>query len=155
MSEEGAETDMEAYELIEAYRPYLRHFNRKEYPDYFARYRSAAEPFFDALEPEAAEMAASALLDKLEGDWAARRWGTREMAREDDKQLVALFLLPAALAHGSQAAAVFAEALVRQWNERWPKSGLLAGSFEEIQAGFPRGFHIGGITFSLPTRREK
>lgn len=146
---------MHATDLVGEYRPYLDHFNRREYPVFFERYQTAARPFFDALSPEDVEAEADALLDRLAEGWSAKRRPLqRELAKTDDKQLLTLFLLPAALAHGSEGASAFAEALTRRWKERWPKSVLLAGTFEEIQEGFPRGFHIGGITIGGSSRKN-
>lgn len=146
---------MRSVDLIDDYRRYLEHFNRKEYPAFFEQYQAAARPFFDTLSPEDADVEASSLLDRLAEGWGTRRGSIRrELAKADDKQLLALFLLPAALAHGSEGASAFADSLTRQWRERWPKSVLLAGSFEDIQAGFPTGFTIGGITIGGSSRKN-
>ena len=140
---------MHATDLIADYRLYTRHFNRTEYPAFFRRYQEAASPFFESLQLLDIPAEVTALLDELETAWASHRWKfLRETAREEDKQLLLLYLAPAAMEQETETAAAFAGELARQWNERFPESLFRVGRFAELQAGFR-------WTLKLPGTEEK
>ena len=110
---------MHATDLIADYRIYMQHFNRTEYPDFFRRYKAAAAPFLDDLQPEEISGEVSALLDELEKEWRAHRWKfRREAAREDDKMLLLLYLAPPAADHGTESGRDIAEELAEKWMSR-------------------------------------
>lgn len=128
---------MSAVDLVVEYRIFMQHFNRTEYPAYFRRYRGLVAPYFARLERESISGEVTALLDGLERMWAGHWWKfRREAAQEDDKQLLLLFLAPAAMDLGTEVSVAFAETLAAQWNERYPHSPFKVGTFAAIQDGF-------------------
>lgn len=135
--------------LIIDKRACLEQFNREHYKESFDEYCTDCAEVFEeltALGDAAGDGAyslyldiAGRLIDELEARWAseARNKRLRELLKEKDKTLIAVFLVPAALAYGERCAA-FADALCLVWNERYPKDRFHVGTFEDIAAGFSR-----------------
>ena len=119
-------------ELISASRTYLSCFDYDHYPACFQAFENDAAPLFDALEGGRAELPRK----------------VQKTAAEEEKQVFALFLAPAALRRGG-AAQTFSEALCRQWNTRYPRNTFLAGNYETILKGFDSNL------LGLPLRKSK
>ena len=123
--------------LVIRSRPYLDCFDNDHYPDCFSTFCRESEAFFGGLEDSSdagLKSAATSLADLLEEGWQGlTRSAAREMSRKD-KQVLALFLVPAAIEYsarhaGSEAAAAFADTLMSVWNTRFPRSTFLAGDY--------------------------
>lgn len=137
-------------QLITEKRGYLDFFNRNHYKEYFQKYCEESAEIFDELSAagEAAgygayqfyTQTAGRLIDELEACWDSqeRKKRRRELQKERDKTLIAVFVIPAAIAYGEGCAA-FADALSAVWNGRYPKDRLHVGRFEDIAAGFAPG----------------
>lgn len=139
---------MELCDLILETMPALPSFSYSGYPPAFAAFEQEAVPLFAALRAEEAKAQAAALIAALE---TARSPLGRREARErakKEKQVLALFLAPAARRHG-EAAQRFAEELSRQWNARYPRNHFYPGSFEAIMKGFDANL------LGLPLRKSK
>lgn len=81
---------------------------------------------------------AEALLEALEADWAASRH--RSSAAEDDKFVIALFLIPMVRRCGGESGEVFARRLHAVWMERYPRNPFALGDYETILGGFRKKY---------------
>lgn len=121
-------------------REFVRHFNKAEYPEYFARFKAECMPVFELFEaePDSVPEKAASLLDGLEAAWReAGRWKKiSSAARDADKLLLALYLCPAARDCGLDNARRFADELSAKWNARWPDSPFYAGEYSKLLEGF-------------------
>ena len=135
-------------ELVESARPYLAAFDYDHYPDSFRQFEADAGPLFDAL----AEKSGPELAAELVADLAARRSSLPRRAQRDaafqQKQVLGLFLSPAAQRH-SEAAQAFAERLRELWCAQQPRNGYLMGNYEQIMKGFDANL------LGLPLRKSK
>lgn len=134
-------------ELIADSRSDLEIFNYDDYPVCFAAFSQRAQPLFDALGPDPSR-AAETLTDTLSEVWAALPRRERRETAQQDKQVVALFLYPAAIRH-SETAAAFARALQTIWNRRFPRNKFLPGEFDAIMKGFDANL------LGLPLRKSR
>ena len=139
---------MELYELIISFLPQTQHFNYTEYPPAFSSFEEQAAPCFELLTEENEEATAVELIEKLELQRALLRRREAKQRAEQEKQVLALFLAPAAERYGG-AAPAFADALSRLWNERYPKNRFFAGNYEKIMKGFDANL------LGLPLRKKK
>ena len=154
---------MRLSELVLSSRYMLERFSYDDYPGCFGEFCAAAEGFFASLGEsmpeggapaeaseaacaEAADMqpgsgaagleaAADALMDELEEALAALPKREHRDAAFECKQILALFLTPAAPRFGEEAEA-FAKILNDRWNARYPGNRYLPGSYESIMKGF-------------------
>jgi hypothetical protein len=141
---------MELTDLILTARADLSRFDYDNYPLCFARFRRAAAPLLTAL-GRAPEESAAALLDELaQRREALPRRARAETARQD-KQVLALFLTPAARQCGPEAMA-FAAALRDLWNRTYPRNPYAAGTYESIMKGFDA--HLLGLPLRKSRRRD-
>lgn len=126
-------------DLIVRTRDDLERFDYDHYPPSFSAFEQAAAPLFAALEAGGVEAAAAGLLEEME----LRREGLsrrrRQKALDQDKQVLAIFLTPAARRAG-ETAERFAESLCAQWNLRYPRCRYLPGDYETIMKGFDVNF---------------
>ena len=91
-------------------------FDHDHYPDCFRRFEADAKPLFDALTEENSRELAAALVAELARRRAALpRCGQKEAAFQQ-KQVLGLFLSPAAQRH-SDVAQSFDEQLRTLWSE--------------------------------------
>ena len=120
--------------MLEHCRQYMDDFTAKKYPDAFARFSKAAEPYFAALESADVQEAAAALLDARGKVWESqkRRWHRSQM-RDGEKLMTVTYLLPAALAAGRED---FAKALAEEWPRRYGGEPLGIGTYEDMMEGF-------------------
>jgi hypothetical protein len=92
--------------------------------------------------------AAEALLRELDGARAALPRRERRAALDADRQVLALFLSPAALRRGESAAA-FAGELCRLWRQEQPRAPYYCGEYEAIMKGFEANL------MGLPLRKTR
>ena len=102
------------------------------------------EPVFRSLDEAVCAMpdetdarlleSANAFLDELELDWAANR--NRNGARDDDKMVIAIFLVPAIRKLELPTSEAFCETLQAEWVRRYPKTPFYLGDYEAISTGF-------------------
>ena len=138
---------MDISPLIAECLPRLDAFSYSGYPPAFSAFEQEAAPFFAALDGENAQAEAEALIAALEaGRQRLGRRGARARA-EREKQVLALFLAPAAKRFGGPAE-LFAAQLSRLWNERYPRNRFFPGSFETILKGFDANL------LGLPLRKK-
>ena len=139
---------MELRDLIFSFIPRLSSFSYSGYPPAFEAFEQEAAPFFAAITPENAEEQARDLIAGLEALRSTLGRREAKMRAENEKQVLALFLTPAALRRGGNAA-VFSEALNRLWNEQYPRNCYYPGTFETIMKGFDANL------LGLPLRKKK
>lgn len=113
---------------------YFAHFNRSDYPLFFQRYATLAEPVLTALaSPNEAENAAVELVTYC---GTLLRPLRRKVILFDLKSLFTLYTVPAALEHGSECAETFALRLTAEWNRQYPASSFAVGTYGELMRGF-------------------
>lgn len=142
---------LEAFkELIRSAHPYLDSFDYDHYPANFAQFEAAAEPLFQKLPEPPAEIAAQAasFVKRFAEDYAALPRREQKEISFRDKQVLALFLAPAALRAGEEAAA-FARELCANWKVQFPRNPFLVGEYETIMKGFDANL------LGLPLRKSK
>ena len=130
-------------DCVRSFRGYQKKITKAEFEPAFADVYAAAEPVFrqlsDALcavdDTSAAILqSASAFLDALEPDWAASR--NKNGARDDDKMVIAIFLVPAIRKLSLPMSEPFCEALQQEWVRRYPKTPFFLGNYDDISTGF-------------------
>jgi|GEM_PF-2204652 len=139
---------MTFWELIESGRPYLNQFDFDRYPACFARFEADAGPLFAALTGADLGPRAEELVQAL----ARQRAGLPRRAQRElafaQKQVLGLFLAPAALRH-SPAAQAFSERLQALWCAEQPRNVYLLSTYEQIMKGFDANL------LGLPLRKSK
>jgi hypothetical protein len=138
---------MDFPELIAQTRPALAQFDAVHYPAAFSAFEAQAAPLWVSAEA-APQEAAQALLSALEARRAALPRRKRRRAALEDKQVLALFLAPAALRQGG-GESPFARELQRQWAARYPRDLFFLGSYEELMEGFDAFF------FGFPRKKTR
>ena len=121
-------------DIISMYPEYLRHFNRDDYRDAFAKYKTESSAFFAGLNGDNIERAITEIMDFAENE-LRRRLG-RKPKCFDLRSFLCVYLCPAAMGYGSAEAQKFAFALAEKWSEKYPEFGFKAGKFEDIASGF-------------------
>ena len=131
-------------DCVRRFRGYQKKVVKSEFEAAFAEIYAAAEPAFRAFDEavcalpdeQAARLleGANAFLDELELDWAANR--SPKGAQEDDKMVIAIFLVPAIRKLGLSASEGFCAALQAAWVRRYPKTPFYLGDYETISTGF-------------------
>ncbi len=122
--------------LVRDFRGYQKKILRSEFEGAFETYDNGTREIFELLDRGAAadqgkiEQAVSRLLDDLEGDW---NWKT---AKDDDKIVIAIFLVPALRRRKLRVSEPFCETLQKRWCERYPKSPFYLGDYDSISGGF-------------------
>lgn len=139
---------MDLAELIVSSEAYLSCFDYDHYPACFQAFEAESSAFFEGLTESGTEQAAAALLRELERRRALLSRREQRRAETDEKQVLALFLAPAAARH-SELARSFAETLRLAWNARYPRNTFLLGSYETILKGFDANL------LGLPLRKSK
>lgn len=134
--------------LIRSSREYLSCFDYDHYPECFQRFEDACAPLFAQLSESMLSDEAAAVIDALEADRAALSRRQQKDAAFLDKQVLALFLSPAAARFGGEAEA-FARELCRQWNDRYPRNTYLPGYYDDIMKGFD------ATLLGIPLRKSK
>ena len=129
---------------VRRFRGYQRKITKSEFEPAFEDVMRETEPVFRALDEALAAMEVDAqaqlrqdagkLLDELELDWAGNR--SPNGARDDDKMVIAIFLVPAIRKLRLPASEPFCEALQQEWVQRYPKSPFYLGDYDTISGGF-------------------
>ena len=119
---------------VSMYPEYLRLFTRDDYAAAFERYRGDCAEFFEGLTEESVEAEVGKLMEYADG-LLRRRLGQRTRCF-DLRSFFCVYLCPAAIAFGTEAAQHFAERLAEAWNEKYPEFHLEAGAYEDIAKGF-------------------
>ena len=135
-------------DALRSARAYLACFDYDHYPACFAAFERSCAPDFAALTEENAAAEAEAIIASLSADWEALPRRERKDAAFRDKQVLALFLSPAAARSGGQAEA-FSRLLRERWTARFPRNGYLPGDYETILKGFDANL------LGLPLRKSK
>lgn len=121
---------------VREFRGYQKKILRSEFEGAFACYDNGTREIFELLDhgagadAERIELAAERLLADLEHDW------TQKAQREDDKIVIAIFLVPALRRRKLPVSEPFCETLQKKWCERYPKSPFYLGDYESISGGF-------------------
>lgn len=135
-------------ELIDNACAYLGMFDYDQYPACFQQFERDIQPLFDAVTEENSRDLAETLIAEL----AERRTSLPRRAQKDaafeQKQVLGLFLSPAAQRH-SEAAQVFSEQLRALWCAAYPRNTYLAGTYEQLMKGFDANL------LGLPLRKSK
>ena len=130
-------------DCVRSFRGYQKKITKAEFEPAFADVYAAAEPVFrqlsDALgamehTDAAISQSVTTFLDALEVDWAANR--NRNGARDDDKMVIAIFLVPAIRKLSLPMSEPFCEALQQEWVRRYPKTPFFLGNYDDISTGF-------------------
>ena len=121
-------------DLVSMYPEYLRLFTRDDYAAAFERYCGDCADFFAGLTVESVEAEVGKLMEYTDG-LLLRRPGRRTRCF-DLRSFFCVYLCPAAVAFGTEAARRFAEGLADAWNGKHPEFHLEAGAYEDIAKGF-------------------
>ena len=129
---------------VRCFRGYQRKITKNEFEAAFSDVYQAAEPVYRALDEAVSAMpgspdarlleGAAALLDELELDWAQDR--SPKGARDDDKMVIAIFLVPAIRKLALATSEDFCDVLQKEWVRRYPKTPFYLGSYDDISTGF-------------------
>ena len=128
---------------VRPFRGYQKRITKTEFEGAFSDVSAAAEPVFRALDEAFTALggdedrlreSANAFLDELELDWAANR--SVNGARDDDKMVIAIFLVPAIRKFGLSVSEPFCQILQAEWVRRYPKSPFYLGDYDAISTGF-------------------
>ncbi|MEA4965530.1 MAG: CFI-box-CTERM domain-containing protein [Oscillospiraceae bacterium] len=134
-------------ECIVGQRELRKEITREQYDPAFRVYKVKCAPIFRRLDDAflAAGDNGGPLLDELVTDflrqleeyWAkepsARK---RKFAQEDDKLVIAIFLVPAIRLLKLPSGEAFCERLQAEWVRRYPRTPFLLGSYEDISDSF-------------------
>ena len=74
---------------------------------------------------------------------------SRTVLIDDDKMVIAIFLVPMVGHLGLSISRDFCQTLQKRWVERHPKSPFYVGTYEEITAGFRKRFRFCFITTAV------
>lgn len=130
---------------VTGYPDYNRKITKDLYVPSFALYSDGCAPAFTRLNdaiPAAqldalCETAAERLLDDLAGAWDTEKSrAARERRMNDDKLIIAIFLVPMVRKLALPISEPFCEKLQAGWVARYPKSPFYLGSYDDIAGGF-------------------
>ena len=129
---------------VRSFRGYQKKITKNEFEAAFSDVYAMTEPVFRSLDEAVCAMpdetdarlleSANAFLDELELDWAANR--NRNGARDDDKMVIAIFLVPAIRKLELPTSEAFCKTLQAEWVRRYPKTPFYLGDYEAISTGF-------------------
>lgn len=131
----------ELAELMVRNRALARQFGRTTYEAQFRTYQAQLSPLLLRLEAALPEgpgredtvrQAADAWLDALAALWK------KGQPHYEDQHLMAIFTIPALRDLPQPSGEELARAIQALWVERWPKSPIGLGSYDEITAGFQK-----------------
>lgn len=135
-----------------------REISRNRFADAFTAYERSCRPIFDDLDlacrlvpdrrDDLLQQSVNSLLDQLEQRWAAKR-GSRALALEEDKMIVAIFLVPMVGRLNLTVSDDFCNLLQQTWVQRYPKYPFYIGSYDAIQEGFKKRFKFCFITTAV------
>lgn len=128
-------------DIISMYPEYLRHFTRDDYSAAFEKYKAECESFFAGLSDGNIDGEISRLMGFAANE--LRRKIGRKAKCFDLRSFLCVYLCPAALDYGTEAARKFAYSLAEKWSASYPEFSFEAGRYEDIASGFrtkPFGF---------------
>ena len=139
---------------ISGYAGYNRKITRDEFAPAFEVYEAGCAPVLRELDRvicaqenrrgELTRRAAKQLLDDLEAAWRADDRWKRKAAQtgmlEDDKIIVAIFLVPMTRRLELSISEDFCKELQSEWVARYPKSPFFLGDYDSIAGGFRKKF---------------
>ena len=120
--------------IISIYPEYLQHFTRDDYPVAFEKFKAEYSGFFAGLSDDKIDAAVSQLM-LFAADELSRKIGRRAKCF-DLSSFLCVYLCPAALEFGTEAARDFAFSLAESWNKLYPEFSFEVGSYEDIVTGF-------------------
>lgn len=133
-------------------------FRRNRFAQIYDDYEKACRSIFDDMDlacrlaPDRREQllqqAADALLNDLEQRWDKKK-GRRALNFEQDKMIVAVFLVPMVGRLKLSCSDDFCQTLQKSWVERYPKSPFYVGTYEDIAEGFHKRFKFCFITTAV------
>lgn len=140
-----------------------RKISRREYDPAFEAYERDCRGVFEQLDlacrideghAEAyVQRAVDAFLEQVEAAWRTRKeWKSsfkRNLVRDDDKMIIAIFLVPMVDRLRLSISQEFCQTLQRDWTARHPKSPFFVGSYDDISAGFRKRFKLCFITTAV------
>lgn len=132
------------------YPDYFKHFNRKEYEDFFFHYCHGCAPAFQAMDryilgyPQRRDKLIDQFAGQLLEQWERCneenkrfRWKSRRKRLEfDNKLTLAWFTVPAIQHMDISCGKEFVTEFHRQYMEKYPDNAFYPGTYEEISAGF-------------------
>ena len=129
---------------VRSFRGYQKKITKAEYEAAYSEVYAAAEPVLRTMDEAVSSMTgetdaqllacANALLDALELDWAANR--SPRGAQDDDKMVIAVFLVPAIRKMPLSVSEAFCVTLQAEWVRRYPKTPFYLGDYDAISTGF-------------------
>lgn len=131
----------ELTKLMTANRSLARQFGRTTYENQFRTYQAQLSPLLRRLEAALPEgpgrddmvrQAAEAWLDALAAQWK------KGQPHYEYQHLMAIFTIPALRDLPQPSGEELARAVQALWVQRWPKSPIGLGSYDEITAGFQK-----------------
>lgn len=137
--------------------------SRSEYEPTFAQYEQFCRPIFEDLDmacrldranqAQLLETAVESFLNDLEAYWATKpAWKNKSrqsFIRDDDKMIIAIFMVPMVDHLKLSISQEFCECLQKRWIERFPKSPFYVGSYDAISGGFRKRFKLCFITTAV------
>lgn len=132
--------------LPEKYHGYLERFTKSEYPASFDAYSRDINHIFEEMDGGFmdAERCAADFVEHIAG--RIPKILRRNLVAYDVSRFLFLYTVPAALQYGSGVGQPFADALIEQWNQRFPKNLLKKANFSDLHSGFKTrimGFDMG------------
>lgn len=125
-------------------------FTRKLYASAFLSYYEEKVPVYEAVETgynnavdkeqylynmaEAAVSAGSAVVD------AVKKKSKRELKLIDLNLCIVVYVLPGILKYGGNCSEPLTQKILALWKEHYPKTNLMASTYEDIEAGFHKKF---------------
>ncbi len=136
--------------LLECCEDPLPSFNRKSYPDAFARLYQMNFQTLDAIEngynsvidkEQFLKNMAAALVESAQGKMdACSRRGAKDRKMMDLNMAMAVFVFPMILEYHGNSSRPLADTLLAAWKEAFPKSSLQTAEYAEIEQGFHKKF---------------
>lgn len=140
---EGMKTALAGHEKL------IAQFTRKTYADCFREYYLSLVPAMDAIENlYGTVVEKDTMLSNMAGTLVREASSLLEETPKRKKEemnidiglTMAGYVFPAILRYRGESSRPLADEILRQWQEQFPKSGLKAAEYEEIEAGFHRKF---------------
>lgn len=140
-------------ECVRGYRGYHKRVTKTEYVPAFESYEAGCRETLRLLDGGVAgldetarsaqlQKAAARLMDDLEQDWT-KRGRLDRTAQENDKYVIALFLVPMTLKQKLPSGREFVDKLQSGWMARYPKSPFYVGDYETLVSGFQKKKFLG------------
>lgn len=136
--------------LLECCEDSMQYFKRNLYADHFHKLYQMNVQTFDAIEngynsvidkEQFLKNMAGALIDCAVGKMAqCKRRSAKDRKMIDLNMEMVTFVFPMILEYKGNSSAPLTDKLVEAWKEAFPKSGIQAATYSEIEQGFHRKF---------------